>query len=57
MSASLKRWHDFSHRGAAARVYLSEHLASVGRGSNHDAHEADISLGTRSGISPARRRE
>lgn len=38
MSASLNGWHDFSHRRAAAgdRLCLSEHLASVGRGSNHD---------------------
>lgn len=36
---------------------LSEHLASVGRGSNHDAHDADISLASRSGIFSARRRQ
>lgn len=45
----LNRWHDFSHRRAAAEdgLYLSDHLASVGRGSNHDAHDADISLASR----------
>lgn len=56
-SASLKRWHDFSHRRAAAGdgLCISELLASVGRGSNHDSHEADISLASRCQISSARR--
>ena len=53
----LNRWHDSSHRRAAAEdgLFLSGHLASVGRGSNHDAHDADISLASRSVIFCARR--